>query len=244
VLKLSLPNGPLETGEAELLGKLLSGDEVIGGWKTSVDAVLAGPEVVSGNRFIGSVEPLSNPFPESNPGDGSLVEAGNGSFDAVLVGVPKGSLLAETVSGFPRTLPAEPELDVPKGCSLPNGVDELVDGPLSSVPNSLAGRVSFPKPGLLDSAVEDGSLKPPPPLPPLSDVSEPRSNNPVGPDPPPPVFDPNGSFVSELSVDVPNGSLPAGEPDAVDPPIRPGCDVEVASPAKLLPSGPSMLGSF
>ena len=85
VLNLSFPKGPLEIDDGELLGAMLSGDEVTGGWKTSVDAVLAGPEFVSGNRFAGSLEPLSSRFPESNPVDGSLVEPGNGSFEAVLV---------------------------------------------------------------------------------------------------------------------------------------------------------------
>lgn len=41
-LNASLPNGPPEIADAELFGKLLSGDDVTGGWKGSLDAVLVG----------------------------------------------------------------------------------------------------------------------------------------------------------------------------------------------------------
>ena len=71
---------------------------------------------MSGNRFVGSP-----------------VEPGNGSFDAVLVGVSNGSLLAVADSGVPKTLSAELVVAEPKGSSLPNGVDEVVAGPLSNV---------------------------------------------------------------------------------------------------------------
>jgi hypothetical protein len=194
-LNASFPNGPLEIDDAELLGKLLSGDDVIGGWNGSLAAVLAGWELVSGKRFTGS-----------------LVEAGNGSFDAVLVEVPNGSLLVagDVVSGAPKTLSAEPLSEVPKGSSLPNGADEVVAGPLSSEP----------KPGLLDSSVDDGSFKLP--APPSSDDSGVRSNSPLGSELLVSDSEPRGSFLRVLSVDVPNDSLPVDEPNSFEPPIVSG----------------------
>lgn len=139
VLNASLPNGPSEIADAELPGKLLSGDDVRGGWKGSLDAVLVGWEVVSGKRFTGSLDPVSNPLPESNPVEGSLVVAGNGSFDAVLVDVPKGSLLVDgdVVLVVPKLLSANSVSEVPIGSSLPNGADAVVDEPSFSEPNSL-----------------------------------------------------------------------------------------------------------
>ena len=81
----SLPKGPPpEIGEVGVLGKLLSGDEVIGGWNGSFDAVPTGCEA-SGKRFAGSLELLPKLFPVSNPPDGSLVDPGNRSLDAVPV---------------------------------------------------------------------------------------------------------------------------------------------------------------
>ena len=135
VLNPSLPNGPSEIADAELPGKLLSGEDVRGGWKGSLDTVLFGWEVVPGKRFTGSLDPV----PESNPVEGSLVVAGNGSFDAVLVDVPNGSLLVDgdAVLEFPKSLSAEFVSEVPKGSSLPNGADEVVDEPPFSEPNSL-----------------------------------------------------------------------------------------------------------
>ena len=128
----SLPKGPPpEIGEAGLLGKLLSGDDVIGGWNGSFDAVPTGCEV-SGKRFAGSLELLPKLFPVSNSPDGSLVDPGNGSLDAVPV-VPNGSLVVEADSGFPKDVSVELVSEVPKGSSLPNGVDEFAEGVLSKV---------------------------------------------------------------------------------------------------------------
>ena len=192
--------------------------------------MLSGCEFVSGKRFTGSVDSESNPLLESKLDPVRLVEDGKGSFDAVLAGLPNRSLLVagEFVPELPSGLSGNSLPEVPKGSSLPNGVDEVVEGPLSSgpnslsavagcgVPNSLPGSVSLPEPELADKSVDNDSFKPPP----LSDVSGPRSNSPVGCEVPLSAREPKGSFVkdSELLTVVPNGSLPVAEPNSLELP--------------------------
>lgn len=82
---------------------------------------------MSGKRFTGSFDPVSNPFPESNPVDGVLVVAGNRSL----------LIDGDVVLEVPKSLSAEPVSAVPNGSSLPNGADDVVDEPSFREPNSL-----------------------------------------------------------------------------------------------------------
>ena len=176
-----------------MLGKLLSGDDVSGGWNGSFDAVPTGSELPPGKRSAVSLEPLSKPFPELNSVEGCVVELGKGSFDVVAAGFPNGSLLVEgeVPADSPNVVSAVPGLVFPNGCSLPSSLP-MPDG--CEFPNSLLNG-SLVTPGSFDRAVDDGSFDPP------------RSNSPVGSEFPVLESAPNASFESELSDVDPNGSL-------------------------------------